>query len=138
VFIKDKSTVLFQGDSITDYGRNYEDPDDLGPGYPSIIAGLFPVFHPEMDVRFINRGCGGNRVSDLETRWQKDCIDLQPDVVSILIGVNDTLKNFHEGKYMPPDQFEQSYRNILQRTVRETNAAIIIIEPLENRKFFGV
>src|SRR3982751_3727560 len=83
--------VLFQGDSITDGNRGRsEDPNHiLGHGYAFIIAAKYGDVYAERNLVFINRGISGNKVSDLAKRWQKDTIDLKPDVLSILIGVND-------------------------------------------------
>ena len=85
------STVLFQGDSITGAGRNRSKPLDLGTGYAMMVAGRFLAKHPEANVRFLNRGISGDRIGDLKERWQKDCLNLKPNVVSILIGVNNAL-----------------------------------------------
>ena len=121
--------ILFQGDSITDAGR-FDDPEDLGYGYPRYTADLIRSLHPENDFEFINKGISGNRVTDLVARWTEDCIDLQPDVVSILIGINDTwhaVENVVPRK--TPEEFEGYYREILTRTKNETKARIIILEP---------
>lgn len=73
--IHDNDVVLFQGDSITDAGRNYRDPGDLGLGYPLFTAAWFSALYPTKRVRFINRGISGNRAKDLRARWQADCLD---------------------------------------------------------------
>src|SRR5574340_322678 len=88
------SVVLFQGDSITDCDRRRDDTDPnalaaLGNGYPLLVAGALLDEHPDRALRFYNHGVSGNRVPDLESRWQADTIALQPNVLSILIGVND-------------------------------------------------
>src|SRR6478736_6387995 len=82
------SRILFQGDSITDgnRGRN-EDPNHiLGHGYVFIIAAQYGAAFPALNLSFLNRGISGNKVTDLEKRWQQDTIELKPDVLSILIG----------------------------------------------------
>src|ERR1700722_19445810 len=83
--------ILFQGDSITDgnRGRSADPNHILGHGYVFIIAAKFGAAFPEEKLEFFNRGVSGNTVLDLEKRWQKDTLDLKPDVLSILIGVND-------------------------------------------------
>src|SRR5436189_5610224 len=83
--------ILFQGDSITDGNRGRDaDPNHiLGHGYVFIIAAKYGAAFPELNLDFINRGISGNTVLDLEKRWQKDTLDLKPDVWSVLIGVND-------------------------------------------------
>lgn len=87
--IKQGDTVLFQGDSITDAGRDRSNGADLGRGYALMAAGWFNALFPEVGAKFLNRGISGNRVKDLQARWQQDCVDLQPDWVSIYIGIND-------------------------------------------------
>src|SRR5256885_10435649 len=86
--------VVFQGDSITDCGRNrtVADPNApaaLGSGYPLLVTAAALAAHPDRGLRFYNRGVSGNKVPDLQERWAVDALELQPDVLSILIGVND-------------------------------------------------
>jgi lysophospholipase L1-like esterase len=102
--------ILFQGDSITDGNRGRsEDPNHiLGHGYVFIIAAQYGATFPERNLTFINRGISGNKVTDLEKRWQQDTIHLKPDVLSILIGVNDNGN-------VPLEQYEQVYEKILTK-----------------------
>ena len=81
--------ILFQGDSITDAGRDRSNKEDMGQGYPKYAAAYIAARHPNVDFTFYNQGISGDRAESLRARWQSDCIDLQPDLVSILIGVND-------------------------------------------------
>ncbi|MBQ4353832.1 MAG: SGNH/GDSL hydrolase family protein [Clostridia bacterium] len=120
--------ILFQGDSITDAGRDRSDVHNLGNGYPKFTAELIRNRHPGTDFEFINLGISGNRAENLRDRWQADCIDLQPDVVSILIGVNDTWHRAGDKNWMPHDYFEECYRFILSEIKEKTNAKIIMIE----------
>lgn len=129
MLIKNNSKVLFQGDSITDCGRSKENLSDLGAGYPMITAALFGALHPDIKVEFINRGISGNRVKDLAARWGRDCIDLKPDIVSILIGVNDCWRRYDRNDPTSAEQFEEKYREILSAVKSETPADIIILEP---------
>lgn len=101
--------ILFQGDSITDgnRGRTADPNHILGHGYVFIIAARQGAAFPGAKLDFMNRGVSGNTVLDLEKRWQKDMLDLKPDVLSILIGVNDN------GKNVPLDQYEQVYDRLL-------------------------
>jgi lysophospholipase L1-like esterase len=101
--------ILFQGDSITDgnRGRNADPNHILGHGYVFIIAAKFGAAFPGAKLEFFNRGVSGNTVLDLEKRWQKDTLDLQPDVLSVLIGVND------KGRGVPLDQYERMYDKLL-------------------------
>ena len=69
MIIKDNDIILFQGDSITDCDRNREDESNLGNGYPLMIASWLSALHPELNLKFINKGISGNRVRDLKERW---------------------------------------------------------------------
>jgi len=88
------SVVLFQGDSITDAGRSRKStgPNNfaaLGRGYPLLLAAALTADHARLGLKVFNRGISGNKVPDLAARWQPDALDLNPDVLSILVGVND-------------------------------------------------
>ncbi len=129
VQIEDGATVLFQGDSITDAGRNRFDPHALGSGYAMMVTAGFSARHPEKQVRFINRGVSGNRVRDLEQRWKKDCLDLAPTWVSIMIGINDTWRAFDRNDPTATSDYEKAYRNILTTARDALRARFILIEP---------
>ena len=88
-----KKTILFQGDSITDCGRNREHPGSLGAGYAFMTAGKIHMDYPGQYDCF-NRGISGNRIVDLYARIKKDAINLQPDIMTVLIGVNDVWHEF--------------------------------------------
>lgn len=118
--------VLFQGDSITDgnRGRSADPNHILGHGYAFIIAARHGAGFPEAGLEFINRGVSGNTVLDLEKRWQADAIDLKPDILSVLIGVND------RGRKVPLGQFEQVYDTILSSARRENpEVRLVLGEP---------
>lgn len=127
--IRPNQTVLFQGDSITDCGRDYSDQSNLGLGYPMMAASLFQAAHPEFAATFINKGISGNRAVDLRNRWSEDCVNLKPDLVSILIGINDTWRKFDSNDPTSADAFYESYKAILQRVKDELGAKIVILEP---------
>ncbi|HBV63876.1 MAG TPA: lipolytic protein G-D-S-L family [Rhodopirellula sp.] len=131
--LKKGATILFQGDSITDAGRNKKNPaanEKLGRGYPNHAAKLLHAAHPDLDLQIHNRGISGNKVPDLDRRWQKDCLDLQPDILSILIGVNDIWHQLN-GRY---DGTAKTYRDgftaLLERTRKSLpDVTIVICEP---------
>jgi len=127
--IKKNALVLFQGDSVTDCGRSREDDHYLGSGYPNMTAAWFGTLHPERSVRFINKGISGNRSIDLVNRWKKDCLDLKPDVVSILIGINDTWRRFDRNDPTSVDAYRENYRRILTELRKNLDADIILLEP---------
>lgn len=121
---------LFQGDSVTDAGRNWSDGADLGSGYPMFAASSFAACNPEKNVTFLNRGISGNRVRDLAARWEEDCLAIKPDVLSILIGVNDTWRRFDSDDETSEAAFEADYRKILTQTKKALpNTQIILMEP---------
>ena len=121
--------VLFQGDSITDAGRLYEDPLSMGSGYAMMVAAWYQALYPENHVQFLNRGISGNRVRDLQGRWTPDCLDIEPSLVSIMIGINDTWRRYDSGDPTSVEAFEVGYRDILTRTRETLDAGIILIEP---------
>ncbi len=117
--------VLVQGDSITDgnRGRNTDPNHILGHGYVFIVAANFAARAPERGVDFMNRGISGNNVTNLAGRWQKDTLDLKPDVLSILIGINDALR-------VPIDQFETVYDRLIADTLAALpKVKLVLCEP---------
>jgi len=129
-------TILFQGDSITDARRqNRQAPSpneqaSMGNGYASMAASALLASRPELNLSIYNRGISGNKVHQLDARWQKECIDYQPDVLSILIGVNDIWHGLN-GKYDGTVKtYENDYRALLQRTRKALpNVQLVICEP---------
>jgi len=119
--IEKGNVVLFQGDSITDAGREKEKelPNSawsFGLGYAFLAASALLNELPEKNLTIYNRGISGNKVYQLADRWQKDCIDLKPNVLSILIGVNDywhTRNGNYDGTV---EVYEKDYRALLKRT----------------------
>lgn len=132
--------ILFQGDSITDGGRDRNNPHNVGWGYALYATRYLRERHPDMDFEFLNFGIAGNQSSDLVGRWTTDCIEWQPDIVSIMIGVNDTWHRAHNREWLSNEQFEANYRNLLERVKNETNAKIIILEqfllPTDDKEYF--
>lgn len=128
-FIEKNDVVLFQGDSITDTGRERTKSQSLGIGYANLVASWYSALYPEQNVQFLNRGISGNRVKDLKERWDEDCIDLQPDVVSIMIGINDCWRRYDSNDPTSTDAYTQDYFDILTRVQKETTAKLIILEP---------
>lgn len=126
--MKKKLKILFQGDSITDGCRDRSDPHNVGWGYALYVTRYLRARHPDIDFEFINLGISGNQTSDLVGRWTTDCIEIQPDIMSVMIGVNDTWHRSSDRNWLPNEQFEANLRNILERTKNETNAKIIMLE----------
>ncbi len=129
-------TILFQGDSITDCGRarlEITDPGysrtGLGPGYPYLIAARL-LCDRGRDFQFYNFGISGNRIVDLYARWKADCINLRPDILSILIGVNDTWHEKARRNGVEVPRYEQFYRMLMDWTLKELpDIGIVLLEP---------
>lgn len=122
-------TILFQGDSITDAGRARDDDNNVGIGYPVLVKGTLGFEHPG-EYTFLNRGISGNRVVDVYARIKSDIINLKPDVMSILIGVNDVWHEF----FMENGVDAEKYYTIYSMMIGEIKAAlpdikIMILEP---------
>lgn len=127
--IQDGALVLFQGDSITDAGRSRENDADMGRGYAMMTAAWFSALSPAKRVRFINRGISGNRAKDLVARWETDALALQPDWISILIGINDTWRRYDRNDPTSAQDYESAYRQVLTQTRERLKARLIICEP---------
>lgn len=121
--------ILFQGDSITDCRRVYEDSESLGDGYVCYTAEEIKKNYPNIEFQFINRGISGNRTDTFLERIKSDLIDLKPDIVTLLLGVNDTWHKFsgHDNKSL--EEFCDLYEKILNRIKTETSAKLILMEP---------
>lgn len=127
--IEKGAKVIFQGDSITDCGRDRQN-DTLGNGYAYMAAALFNSLYPELDVKFINRGISGDTSTTLAERWTEDCIALKPDVVSILIGINDTWRKYDRNDPTTAERYYDKYNEILKKTrLSLGDIPIIILEP---------
>ena len=125
------SRLLFQGDSITDmkWGRNQKDRNHyLGHSYVYLIAARLGVDMPEAGLDFYNRGMSGHKVSDLKARWQKDAIDMKPDWLSILVGVNDVSRG--ERSTLDFQKWEEDYRFIVDHSRKvNPNLRIVLMDP---------
>lgn len=121
--------ILFQGDSITDAGRDRRNFHDLGKGYPSYAAKYITENHPSLDLEFINLGISGNRSCQLFDRIYPDAISLEPDIISILIGINDIWHRYSNHIMTSDAQFELNYRTMLTEIRKNTTAKIMIISP---------
>lgn len=116
--------LLFQGDSVTDCNRDRGQPSSLGTGYVAMIAQALSG----SGANPINCGVSGDRVQQLDARWESDCIDLRPDVVTILIGINDVWRQFDSGLRLDFEVFEMTYQRLIDRT-SAVSKSIILMEP---------
>ncbi len=117
---------LFQGDSITDAGRgNREDLRETGQGYVRLLEAELTYADAEAEV--LNGGISGNRVTDLLARWKKDCLNVRPDVLTILIGVNDVWHELDFGNGVSDELYEEVYRLLLRQTVEQLPDCRIVL-----------
>ena len=129
------NTILFQGDSITDAGRDKKkevanEQKAFGKGYAWMAASHLLISKPEHKLTIHNRGISGNKVHQLDARWQKDCLDIKPDILSILIGVNDIWHGLN-GRYDGTvTTYEDDYRKLIERTKKHLpKVKLVICEP---------
>ena len=124
-------TILFQGDSITDCGRDREDPDSLGNGYAMLVAKALEKKYPGQ-FKFVNRGVSGDRSVDVYARRQADILDIKPDFISILMGVNDVWSH-KDGKVVDVDDYLDTYHALLTQIRKELpETKIMLMEPFVN------
>ncbi len=120
--------ILFQGDSVTDAGRSRTDLTDLGPGYVAFTAQKIKQDMPNADIQFVNRGVSGDRVRNLVARFDEDIAAVNPDVITILIGVNDTWRRFDSNDPTTSELFYETYENLLKMIKSRTHAKIVVLE----------
>jgi lysophospholipase L1-like esterase len=127
--------ILFQGDSITDVGRNRSvagenNASALGGGYPLIAASHMMRAHPDSGLHIFNRGVSGDKVPQLQARWDADTIALKPDILSILVGVNDLWHKLSGNSTGTVAEYESQYNDLLDGTKKTLpNVRLIILEP---------
>lgn len=123
--------VLYQGDSITDVGRNTTNGSltSIGQGYPLLTSAYLSAKYPDA-LEFVNRGISGNRIVDLYARIKCDGWNLKPDVLSILIGVNDVWHELGSGNGVEARRFRNVYRMLVEDTLRESpQTKLMLMEP---------
>ena len=131
--LENNQTLLFTGDSITDCDRSRPigEGGGLGDGYVSLTDSLLSGWYPERIIRVLNSGIGGNRVTDLETRWQADILDHRPDWLSIMIGINDVWRQFDSianADQVGIERYESTYRRLLEQT-RPKLTGLVLMTP---------
>lgn len=120
---------VFQGDSITDADRRRENDNNYGYGYPNLVASYYLKNMPG-EIELINRGVSGDRIVDLYARIKMDIINLKPDYMSILIGVNDVWHELNEQNGVATEKYERIYSMLIEEVRAELpNIKIVILEP---------
>lgn len=141
MMIHPNSKLVVIGDSITDCGRAHpiaESPNEaLGKGYVGLVDGLINATCPERRIRIINVGIAGNTVRDLKARWQSDVLDLTPDWLSIMIGINDVWRQFDSRLQtewqVPLDEYSRTLEELIRTTLPMLKGLVLMtpyfIEP---------
>jgi lysophospholipase L1-like esterase len=139
VHLDKDDVILFQGDSITDWGRDHSksipnNTSALGNGYVIFAAGHLLLENPDKNLQIYNKGISGNKVYQLAERWDADCLTLKPNVLSIHIGVNDfwhTLTNGYTGTI---ETYITDYHKLIDRTKQALpNIKLVICEPFATK-----
>lgn len=134
-WISPNDTILFQGDSITDAGRNREHyapntSQGLGQGYAALASAHLLFKYGTFQLKCYNRGISGNKVPQLQDRWQNDCIAIQPQILSILIGVNDFWHQRTHGYQGTAQSYKDQYKSLIDNTLEHLpKVKLIIGEP---------
>lgn len=126
--------IVFIGDSISDFDRKRPVGEGLfggwGTSYVSDVGARLTCMRPEMKLRCMNMGIGGNQVRDLKARWQTDVMDLKPDWVSVLIGINDVWRQFDSPlqteEHVPPEEFRATYEELITATLPSVKGMLLI------------
>ena len=123
--------IVFIGDSITDCGRRTEEQGPYGRGYVSLVRAFLHARYPAHGLTIVNRGIGGNTIRNLAARWQEDVLAEEPDWLSMKVGINDVGRLILGllADHVPLDEYEATYRSLLQRTPAVANGKLILMEP---------
>jgi acyl-CoA thioesterase-1 len=128
-FLQPHDRVLLTGDSVTDWGRDRSDPTSLGHGYAGIVAALAGARRPDLDLTFLNRGVGGDTAAMLHARWEADALALEPTVISVLIGINDTWRRYDAGTPTTTARYEDELGAMLGAARDRLGARFVLVEP---------
>ena len=129
--IQHNDTIVFIGDSITDAGRFEGIYKPFGYGYVHFVANQLLAKYPDYNLEIINTGISGNTIRDLKSRWQKDCLNHNPAIISVLIGINDVWR-FHTNRYDEAvlcDEYELTYKKLLTLARENNNCQLVLMEP---------
>lgn len=129
--LKNGQTVLFVGDSITDCGRSRPvgQGAGLGNGYVAFVDSLLATCFPQDRIKILNTGLSGNRVVDLESRWQRDVLELNSDWLSVMIGINDVWRQFDNdlgSDQVLIERYEETYRRVLAQAHPKLKGLILM------------
>lgn len=120
--------IVFIGDSVTDCGRDRSDEKSLGNGYVKILSDKLLPLYPDEGIELINKGRSGDEVSDVLARVDEDVIAYNPDAVVMMIGINDVLHHFRDGKTLDLKKFADDFEELMLR-FQDANIPVILLEP---------
>ncbi len=134
MLFEQNDTVLFIGDSISDYERTKPVGEGLfnawGHSYVACAGALLNCMYPELGLRIVNMGISGNQIRDLDARWQTDVLDRKPDWVSVLIGINDVWRQFDcpqmPETHVSPEEYEKTYEELIKKTLLRVKGMILM------------
>jgi lysophospholipase L1-like esterase len=133
IHLKPHDTIVFIGDSITAAERHRQAYRPLGFGYVHFAGNLLLARNPTLDLKIVNTGVSGDTILDVERRWQQDCIAQRPNIVSILVGINDVWRRTMESNLASnaasPDRFELTYGQLLAQARDECSCQLVLMEP---------
>jgi acyl-CoA thioesterase I len=125
--------IVFIGDSITDADRDECTYGPLGRGYVHFVGNALLAKYPDLNLDIVNTGVGGDTVSDMQRRWETDCLSRQPNVLSVMIGVNDAwyraIGSDIEGRVASPEQYEVTYDQLLVAVKKRCDCQVVLMEP---------
>lgn len=132
-----EDTIVMAGDSVTDCGRMRESLPggwgSFGEGYVNFVDAFLAALYPELHLMVANRGVSGDGIVQMASRWEKDVLDLNPDWVTVMIGINDVWRQFDgvtmRVKTIGPEEFEKCYRELLEKTLPRVKG-MLLISPL--------
>jgi lysophospholipase L1-like esterase len=129
--LKPGQTILFIGDSITDAGRLDTPYKPFGYGYVHFVAYSLLAKYTECSLNVINTGISGDTIVDLDYRWERDCLNHKPDILSVLIGINDVFRQYtgRLDEAVLLDEYQLTYKRLLSLVKEKYNCQLISIEP---------
>ena len=131
--IQDGQTVVFIGDSITDAERHRRAYRPLGFGYVHFVGNFLVARKPQFSLNIVNTGVSGDTILDLQRRWQRDCLAHRPNVLTILVGINDVWRRTMEptlaAEAAAPDRFEVTYDQLLSQVRNQHDCQLVLLEP---------
>ena len=129
--LKPNSSIVFIGDSITDADRFEPAYRPFGYGYVHFVAYRLLAKYPEYNISVINTGISGDTIRDLDYRWEKDCLSHKPDILSVLVGINDVFRQYTGALDMAVllDEYQLTYKRLLSVVKEKYNCQLILMEP---------